>query len=153
MAKGKEKTIVNLIPKDEINEHWLTLKQEAFCQAFVCQDKDLFWNGVQCYIEVYDPDTSKPNWYKTACSSASQILSNIKVIHRINDLLEEWWLNDNFVDKQLLFLVQQHEDKKAKLWAIKEYNNLKKRITKKIEHSWEVSLWSILEEIWEKKPV
>jgi CRISPR/Cas system-associated endoribonuclease Cas2 len=115
--------------KDELNE-----RQERFCQLYA-KDKEFFGNGVSTYLEVYDIDKSKKNWYKTACAAASQLLSNIKVIDRINVLLAEGGLNDANVDKQLLFLVSQYSDFKSKLGAIKEYNNLKQRITerKKIE--------------------
>lgn len=110
----------------------LNPKQEAFCQ-FYASDREFFGNGVQSYIEVYEPDTSKPNWYKTACASASQLLSNIKVCERINELLELRGMNDGFVDKQLELLITQHADFKSKLGAIKEYNKLKQRITEKSE--------------------
>jgi len=109
-------------------EKWLNQDQEAFCQMYVASDKEFFWNWVQSYIEVYQPATSDKNRYKTACSRASQLLSNVKVIKRINELLEEWWLNDTNVDKQLSFLVAQYDDKNIKLWAIREYNKLKQRI-------------------------
>jgi hypothetical protein len=114
-------------------KQWLNQEQEAFSQLYVSWDKDFFGNWVQCYIEVYWPDISKKNWYKTACSRASQLLSNVKVINRINELLEEWWMNDTNVDKQLLFLISQYTDFGNKLWAIKEYNKLKKRIDNKLE--------------------
>lgn len=71
------------------------------------------------------------NWYKTACSSASQILSNIKVCDRISELLEDKGLNDQNIDKQLLYLVNQYSDNSNKLGAIREYNKLKKRIDEK----------------------
>lgn len=109
----------------------LNARQELFCNLYV--SREFYGNWVQSYIEVYDPDQSKPNWYKIACQSASQILSNIKVCNRINDLLDIAGLNDQFIDKQLLFLATQHEDKGAKISAIREYNKLKKRITDKIE--------------------
>lgn len=125
-------------PSDEYVWDKLNPKQELFCELYT--SKEFFGNGVQTYIEVYDPDTTKPNWYKTACASASQLLSNIKVYTRINDLLESSGLNDQFADKQLLFLMSQHDDKSNKLWAVREYNKLKWRITEKIEQKTEVSL-------------
>ena len=110
----------------------LNPKQEMFCQLYAT-DKEFFGNGVQAYIEAYEPDQSSKNWYKVACSRASQLLSNVKVCERINQLLEEGGLNDQFVDKQLTFLVTQHSDFKTKLGAIKEYNSLKARVTKKFD--------------------
>ena len=41
-------------------------------------------------------------------------------------------LNDQFVDKQLAKMILQEDDKKVKVQAIKEYNNLRARITKNI---------------------
>ena len=108
--------------KDKLNP-----RQERFCQLFATE-KEFFGNGVQSYIEVYNIDTSKKDWYKTACAAASQILSNIKVSNRISDLLEEQGLNDNFVDKQLKFVLTQYADLGNKLGAIREYNKLKGRI-------------------------
>lgn len=110
----------------------LNLQQENFCQLYAT-DKSFYGNGVECYLEVYDIDRSKPNWYKTACSAASRVLSSVKVCQRINELLEEQGLNDQFIDKQLLFLVTQHADFNSKMNAIKEYNKLKKRITEKVD--------------------
>lgn len=112
----------------------LNPKQEKFCQLYAT-DKEFFGNGVESYVEVYDVDQSKPNWYKSACSSASRLLSNVKVCERINTLLEEGGLNDQFVDKQLVFLITQHADFGSKMAAIREYNQLKSRITKNIKAS------------------
>lgn len=105
-------------------------RQEMFCQLYAT-DKEFFGNGVETYLEVYDIDRTKPNWYKTACAAASRLLTNVKVIERINELLEEQGLNDCFVDKQLKFLLTQHADFGSKLGAIKEYNKLKQRIIDK----------------------
>jgi len=127
VKKKKKKVILNLKSAKKNEEKELRFKQERFCKLYAT-DREFFANGVQTYIEVYEPDTSKPNWYKTACASASQILSNIKVCDRINKLLEMNGLNDVFVDKQLTFLVTQHSDLGNKLGAIKEYNKLKQRI-------------------------
>lgn len=110
----------------------LNLNQEKFCQLYATET-EFFGNGVQSYIEAYNPDTSKPNWYKTCLASASRLLTNVKVIDRINELLEEQGLNDSFVDKQLKFIITQHADFGSKMQAIKEYNKLKSRITDKAD--------------------
>jgi len=112
----------------------LNPKQEQFCKIYATE-KEFFGNGVESYLEVYDIDKTKPHWYKTACVAASQLLSNVKVCARINDLLEEGGLNDQFVDKQLQFLITQHSEFGAKIAAIREYNKLKQRITEKIDHT------------------
>lgn len=134
--KSKDKNPVKTSAdiRQELREEKLNARQELFCQLYA-KDREFFGNGVQTYIEVYEPDQKKPNWYNAACSAASQILSNTKVINRINEILEECGLNDAAVDKQLAFLITQHADFTNKLGAIKEYNKVRQRITEKIDHT------------------
>lgn len=105
----------------------LNPKQQLFCRLYATE-REFFGNGVQSYIEAYEPDQTKPNWYKAVCSSASRLLGNVKVMAKINEILEETGFNDGFVDKQLSFIIAQHADFSSKLGAIKEYNKLKQRI-------------------------
>jgi hypothetical protein len=114
----------------------LNLKQEAFCQAYVSFDKEKFGNGTQCYLDVYglvDEKTGKKIGYMAAMAAASRLLTNVKIVNRINELLTKEGFNDENVDKQLLAVINQHADFKSKVMAIKEYNNLKARIQKKID--------------------
>jgi len=128
----KRKTLKVKVKPIEQKEK-LTLKQEAFCQLYVMADKEFFGNGVESYMEAYgdEVDKSKPNWYKSAQASASRLLSNVKVCNRINELLTSGGLNDEFVDKQLLYMITQHADGNLKLGAVREYNKLKQRIVDK----------------------
>ena len=103
-------------------------------------------NWVQAYLEVYDIDMEKKWWYKTACANSSRLLSNDKVYTRINTLLEEQWLNDQFIDKQLLFVISQQADLSNKLQAIKEYNKLKQRVIDKLEVTG-ISWYDLLQDI------
>ena len=112
------------VKKEKLNE-----KQDKFCKLYV-SDREFYGNWVQCYIEVYKPDESKPNWYKTSCQSASKLLSNPKVTRRIAELLEKDWLNDSNVSKQLLFLINQFSDFNTKLSAIRHFDNLNAKIEK-----------------------
>jgi hypothetical protein len=114
----------------------LNLKQEAFCQAYVSFDKEKFGNGTQCYLEVYgavNEKTGKRISYQVAMVLASNLLRNIKIVNRINELLTKEGFNDENVDKQLLAVINQHADFKSKVMAIKEYNNLKARIQKRLD--------------------
>lgn len=106
----------------------LTMKQNIFCELYA-SDREFFGNGVESYIEAYDVDTTKPNYYAVASSAASRLLRNVKVLERINELLELGQLNDEFVDKQLAFVITQNADFGAKIQGIREYNKLKRRIT------------------------
>jgi hypothetical protein len=112
--------------KIAIQDWDLNPRQMQFAELYA-SDKEFFGNGVESYIEAYEPNQSKPNWYKSACSSASRLLSSVKVYQYINHLLEMRGLNDSFIDKQLEFLVTQHADFKSKLGAIHEYNQLRRR--------------------------
>lgn len=128
MTKKLKKKPVTSKVKWGKTERDLRMKTEEFCLLYTSGNAEFFGNWVQSYIATYKPNTQKPNWYKIACQSASQLLSNMKVIARINELLELWWFNDQNADKQLSFLMTQHTDFSNKLWAIREYNKLKKRV-------------------------
>jgi hypothetical protein len=108
----------------------LNPQQELFCFLY-SSDREFLGNGVDSYAEAYNVDKKNKNWYKTACQSASRLLSNVNICARINELLTADGLNDQNVDKQLLFLINQHDDKNAKIQALREYNKLKARITEK----------------------
>lgn len=107
-------------------------KQKRFAELY-CSDVEFFGNGVQAYVEAYNIDQSKPNWYKTAKAAASRLLTNVNLLYYMDQLLESDGLNDAFVDKQIRFLITQCADFGAKMAAIKEYNNLRSRITKKMD--------------------
>lgn len=117
----------------------LNPKQKQFCELYINGDIELFGNGVQCYLEVYgwydEKDKSKTRriTYQTAVANASRLLTNAKVLEEINSLMEAGGFTDENVDKQHLFLINQHADLKTKLGAIREYNALKKRVENKIE--------------------
>lgn len=110
----------------------LNPKQELFCQLYAT-DKEFFGNGVQSYIEAYGIDVSEKGAYNGAKASAFNLLTNTDILNRINELFEARGLNDTFVDKQLEKLITQDADFKSKLGAIKEYNALQQRVTKKLQ--------------------
>jgi len=119
--------------KGKLLKSGLNLKEEEFCQTYISHDRDLYGNGTKCYLEVYGEYYSashKGNFmsYKVAQVLAYRLLRKVKIIERINELLEEGGFNDQNVDKQHLFLLNQHSDLKTKLGAIKEYNAVKKRV-------------------------
>jgi hypothetical protein len=115
-------------------ENKLTLKQKRFCELFAT-DREFFGNGTQSYVEAYNVDLTKPNAYITARSGAKENLTKPHLLKYINMLLDEMGLSQTHVDKQLLFLITQNADFSAKLGAIREYNNLKGRIIKRMDHT------------------
>ena len=93
-------------------------------------DREFFGNGVRSYIEAYRPKRIG-NWYVNARAGASQLLTNIHILKRIDELLEIE-LNNSFVDKRLGFWITQLAHPAASIEGIKEYNKLKKRIDEKL---------------------
>ena len=113
--------------KDGLNQ-----KQELFCQLYASADRELFGNGTRCYMQAYSSEGKKMS-VLAAMAAASRLLRDVKVIQRINELLEEGGLNDQNVDKQLLFVINQFADFKSKVAAIKEYNAMRNRVASKSE--------------------
>ena len=117
---------MKVIKKKETNLiETLNEKQKLFCKLYT-SDREFFGNGLQAYMEAYNIPSFK---WKSAATAATRLLKNDKVLQYVNSLLELRGLNDGFVDKQLEFLVTQHADFKSKLGAIREYNQLKKRVS------------------------
>ena len=111
--------------KSKLNE-----RQILFCKYFVSQD--FYGNGVESYAAAYDKDLTKQSEYNTSKVNAHKLLTNANILSRINEELTDAGLNDNFVDKQLLFAITQSADLNSKVKAITEYNKLKQRITDKL---------------------
>ncbi len=111
---------------NELNE-----KQELFCKNYV--SKDFFGSGVESYAAAYGLDLTNQKDYNNAKVAASKLLTNSNILSRINEELDAAGLNDNFVDKQLLFAITQNADLSSKVRAIQEYNKLKQRIIEKLE--------------------
>lgn len=126
--------VEELKKEEKPKEEKLNPQQELFCQYYAT-DREFFGNGVQSYIEAYGINLNKPGAYQVAQASASRLLSNVIICKRINELLSDEGLNDAFVDKQLLFVIAQHDDKSSKVAAIREYNKLKQRIIDRIDHT------------------
>lgn len=115
---------------EESNNIWesLTRRQKLFCEFYVTQE--FFCNGTRSYQKVYQCG------YETAKTLASNLLTNLNILNYIDKLLDDMWLNNQRVDKEMAKLILQDNELWIKLWAIKEYNSLKQRITKKLELSW-----------------
>lgn len=108
----------------------LTPQQELFCQLYA-SDKQCAGNATESYKRAYDVDVGDgpEQTSDAACRKrGSKLLTNRNIKARINEILKQRGLNDMFVDKQLQFLITQHEDWNVKLKAIKEYNRLNNRI-------------------------
>lgn len=117
-----------------LEEYNINLQMEMFCQYYT-SPTEFFGNGVQSYAAAYNIDLTQPGAYKSCLASASNALTNRNILRRIDSLLQEGGLTDQFVDKQLLFLITQNADFNPKLGAIREYNKMKQRVVDKVEHT------------------
>ena len=72
-----------------------------------------------------------------ASAAAAQLLKNIKVQDYINSKLKEMGFDDENVDLQLLFLINQHADFSAKVRAIDVYNKKSGKYTERHIHKFE----------------
>ena len=155
-VKNAMKTMVPSEEKEEKREpdEWdelitevpskLTRDQERFCRVYVSAT-EFYGNGVQSYITAFDVeivrDTGKrpkiekgkrkQMTYNSVKTESYKLLTNPYILDRVNELLEEGGFNDEFVDKQLKFLINQSADPRVKLGAIQEFNKLKQRIHEK----------------------
>jgi hypothetical protein len=139
MAK-KQTTVKTSIKTAAKTKEGLNHQQEEFCQLYINGDKDLFGNGSLCYLEVYGTEykekTGKQMSYDVAKVCASQLLTKPNIVLRVNQLLAEHGeagFNDQNVDRQHLFMINQFGDLKVKLGAVKEYNVLKSRVKNRME--------------------
>jgi len=132
MKRAKSKKTKKQPVKKKSAKATLNVKQRKFCELF-CTTREFFGNGVQSYIEAYDINLSKHGAYNSAANSARNLLKNTDILAYINELLERVSLNEAHVDKQLAFLITQNADFGAKLGAIREFNALRQRITKKFK--------------------
>lgn len=122
LAKNKEDIVAMIAEVDDVVlDTGLTQKQELFCQLYA-SDVEFFGNGTQSYMEAY-----KTSNYVSAQAAASRLLSNVMVLNRIDEILQEQVLNDQMVDKQIGFWIRQKSNPMASVAAIKEYNKMKER--------------------------
>jgi len=110
----------------------LNPKQKLFCEIYTSAG-EFFGNGVQSYIEAYDINIKEKGAYESAKQCAHRLLTNVDILAYIDTLIDENGLNDQYVDKQLLFLISQQADLRVKRSAISEYNKLRQRIIEKQE--------------------
>lgn len=110
----------------------LTPKQELFCQLYA-KPGEYFGNGTQAYAEAYGLDLDVRGMYGLARSGAYDNLTKPHLLARIRELMELGPLNNETVDRELAFVLQQNADLGAKMRAISEFNKLKKRVTDKLE--------------------
>lgn len=108
-------------------------RQIDFCKYYTTEE--FYGNGIRAYGKAYGLNPDNKN-ERAACSvGANNNLKHGAILMLINILLDSEGFNDSFVDKQLLKVITQDADLKAKMLAIKTYNEITGRVKKQIEVS------------------
>lgn len=125
----------NSIMRDEL----LNEQQLAFCDYYTTLG-ETYAHGLKSYAMAYNFDIPvrddgkldyKSSEYRTCQANASRLLLNPKVRERIQDILNSR-LNDKNVDARLATIVENGKDSDS-VQAIRIYNDLRNRITKRID--------------------
>lgn len=95
-------------------------------------------NGVRSYSKAYEKDINEKKQYDVCGSGALENLRKPQIKAYMRELLEASGFNDESIDGRLKEIVYGGKDSDS-MSAIKEYNALQKRVTKKIEHSGSVN--------------
>nr|AKH47755.1 hypothetical protein ACD_19C00426G0134 [uncultured marine virus] len=117
-----------IVKKDKIIVK-LNIKRDLFCKIYAT-DPDCMGNGTYAYMKAYNSDN-----YLVSKASANKLLQLDEITAKINTYLSDEGFNDGNMDKQLLYVANQHRDLHAKMKGIQEYNKLKKRVTDRLEIS------------------
>lgn len=129
----------------------LTYKQERYCY-FYTQNEETLLNGVLSYAAAYGFDldslSQETVWsedkkeilqrspydlaYHYCGMSASRLMKNDKISSHIKQLFKQS-MNDEVVDFELMKIIRKAEKPSDRISAIREYNALNQRITKKLD--------------------
>lgn len=123
------------------NEKMLNPNEKMFCQLYFGGGK-YFGNGTWSYIKAFSIDvpllpisflnTKQKKRYNIARSTSSDLLAKPYIKEEGNKILDSL-LKNEIVDRELVKIIMQDEDKMSKNVAIKEYNRLKTRVADKVD--------------------
>lgn len=117
----------------------LTPQQEQFVVNYTTKG-DMYSNGVLSYANAYNyklklredgkPDATD-NDYQTCNACASRLLQKENIKKRIQEIYLALW-NDTAVDARTAEIIYKGQESNS-VQAVKIYNDLKQRITKKLD--------------------
>ena len=116
-----------IVPSKKGQVKSINREQDMFCKLLAV-DPDIMGNGTKAYMKAYKNDN-----VLTAKAAANKLLLKPEITARINEYLQQEGFNNENVDKQLLYVINQHRDLSTKVKGIQEYNKLKKRISDRLE--------------------
>lgn len=131
--------VSNMNTKDNKAKRPLTPEQEQFCILYTSRG-DFSGLGYKCYAEAYGYDLplrddgeidTKSKDYATCRACASKLLTVPSIGERIRDIYLEKF-NDKDIDARLNEIIYNGAESNS-IQAIKIANDLKQRITKKVD--------------------
>lgn len=99
-------------------EYKLTFKEKLFVEKYL----EAYANGTEAMMQVYDVKNRK-----VAAAMAAEYLRKPNIYSYVNYLMEEYGYNDDNVEKQHLFLLNQASDLKSKAKAVEMFHKLRKK--------------------------
>lgn len=118
----------------------LTPQQLLFCKYYTTMG-DTFSNATISYATAYDYELPRDindkviissSEYKTCQANGSRLLLNDKIIVEKNRLLVEQFNDDTVADARINSIIVSGKDTDA-IQAVKHRNDLKQRVTKKLD--------------------
>lgn len=136
-TKKKNKKVVQKVQEvyDPTVGGGLKPTEEMFCQYYVGIGQATFGNAVASYMLAFDikgPRYGKS--YNNAKAQASVLLTKPNITARCNFILRSYNTN-GAVDVERAFIIAQRGNLVAKVMAIKSYDDLMGRITKRVKVS------------------
>lgn len=116
-----------IVPSKKGQVKSINREQDIFCKLLAV-DPEIMGNATRAYMKAYKNDN-----VLTAKAGANKLLLKPEITARINEYLQLEGFNNENVDKQLLYVINQHRDLPTKVKGIQEYNKLKKRVTDRLE--------------------
>lgn len=136
--KLPEKRTFRSVTTDDGKTHKLTLKEQCFCEAYL----KFYGNGVQAVFEA-GYKTKDP---RVAAAIASENLRKPHIMAYVNGLLTAYGFNDDNVEKQHLFVLNQYADLQAKNKAIEMFYKLRGKFAPEKHQHTVVNLTDLLKE-------
>lgn len=119
----------------DLKDNRLTPEHEMFVLFYTALGQETFGNSTRSYMKAYGyPAKVSPARYNVARVIASRLLANVSVQKKISFILRSYHTNE-IVDQERAFVMGQRGNLVAKITAIKTYDELKGRITRKLKVS------------------
>lgn len=113
----------------------LTPQQELFILYYMGIGQPTFGNATRAYMKAFDyPVPANKKRYNVASVMSSRLLGKDKISKACADRLKSYAVNE-IVDQERQYVITQRTNVVAKVMAIKTYDELKGRITRKLKLS------------------